>query len=60
MIFITNISFIVTFRCNCYCKHCSVNASPHRNEIISIKTIDKVISSAYDIPEIKVIIFTGG
>lgn len=54
------ISFISTYKCNFLCKHCSVNADLNHNIFVSREIVNKVIEEAYNIPSIRLIVFTGG
>ncbi len=54
------ISFLCTYNCNFFCKHCSVSASTDRNLALPIEYLRKTLDYAYSIPSIQVIVFTGG
>ncbi|TGN08714.1 arsenosugar biosynthesis radical SAM (seleno)protein ArsS [Leptospira ilyithenensis] len=46
--------------CNQACKHCHVDASPIRTEMMTRETIDKCLSIIKSVPEIQTVDITGG
>lgn len=54
------LAFIITYRCNFLCDHCSVSAGPGRREVIAKDVMRLAIEQAYILPSIRVISFTGG
>nr|MBO2495065.1 hypothetical protein [Clostridia bacterium] len=54
------LAFIITYRCNFLCDHCSVSVGPGRREVIAKDVMRLAIEQAYILPSIRVISFTGG
>lgn len=54
------VTFMLTYKCNIACDHCSVCSGPWRQETLSEDVIYKIIDYIYDIPSIKVCVFTDG
>jgi len=52
--------FLLTYKCNFNCDHCSICAGPNNHETISESIMKKAIEQAYYIPSIRAVIFTGG
>jgi radical SAM/Cys-rich protein len=50
----------VGYRCNQVCRHCHVNASPERTEMMNRKTIDDCLNVISQIDNIKTVDITGG
>jgi radical SAM/Cys-rich protein len=48
------------YKCNLHCTHCHVNASPDRNEEMSLQTVDKIIDILRQHDEITTVDITGG
>ncbi len=60
--FLTNIGFLITYRCQIACPHCVVHAGPHRGEEMALEDTTNWIrqASAYAGGHIKAACFTGG
>ncbi|MBN1283020.1 MAG: radical SAM protein [Proteobacteria bacterium] len=54
------LSFITTFKCTAACRNCCFRCSPARTESLPLESIRRIINEAAIIPEINVIVFTGG
>lgn len=54
------LAFVTTYRCNFLCDHCSLSAGPNRREVLSIHIMRQAIEQAYDLPSIRLVVFTGG
>lgn len=54
------ISIIFTYKCNFFCDHCSMMASPSENMVFDFSLFKKIIDEAREIPSIYTIVFTGG
>lgn len=52
--------FMMTYKCNFICDHCSVGCSPNNTEVLSWDIIKQAIDQAYAIPSIRLVVFTGG
>lgn len=50
----------ITRQCNQACVHCHVDASPHRNESMSAKVMDRCLEVLAGSPQIEVLDITGG
>ncbi len=50
----------ITKLCNQACRHCHVDSSPKRREMLSDEHVDKIVSLLRAYPEIKVLDITGG
>ena len=50
----------ITKLCNQACRHCHVDSSPKRREMLSDEHVDKIVSLLKAYPEIKVLDITGG
>jgi pyruvate-formate lyase-activating enzyme len=55
-----SLSFLVTYKCNFQCDHCSVSAGPEHQQVIAAEHMRRVIEEAYALPSIRVVVFTGG
>jgi pyruvate-formate lyase-activating enzyme len=54
------LAFVLTYKCNFLCDHCSVSAGPERREVLAADYLRQVIEQAYFLPSIRVVVFTGG
>jgi radical SAM/Cys-rich protein len=57
---VTTLQVNVGKYCNQTCRHCHVDAGPHRQEIMSVSTAEKVVSILRRYPEIETLDITGG
>jgi radical SAM/Cys-rich protein len=48
------------YKCNLRCNHCHVKAAPDRNELMSLKTMARILDILKDTYEIKTVDITGG
>ncbi|HIE13283.1 MAG TPA: radical SAM protein [Desulfotomaculum sp.] len=55
-----SLAFLMTYKCNFQCDHCSVSAGPEHREVIAAEHMRRVIEEAYVVPSIRVVVFTGG
>lgn len=55
-----SLAFLMTYKCNFNCDHCSVSAGPEHREVIAAEHMRRVIEEAYALPSIRVVVFTGG
>lgn len=54
------LAMLLTYKCNFFCRHCSVSASPYENSAMDFSIVKKIIDEAYEIPSLYVVSFTGG
>ncbi len=54
------VTFMLTYKCNIACDHCSVCSGPWRQETLHEDVIRRIIDDIYDIASIEVCVFTGG
>jgi radical SAM/Cys-rich protein len=57
---VTTLQVNVGKYCNQTCRHCHVDAGPHRQEIMSASTAEKIIGILGRYPEIEILDITGG
>ena len=57
---LSEIHFLLTYRCNFECDHCFLYCSPQSPGTFTIKQVDDVLEEAWKIGTIKMIYFEGG
>jgi pyruvate-formate lyase-activating enzyme len=55
-----SLAFLLTYKCNFLCDHCSVSAGPECREALAADHLRRVMEEAYVLPSIRVVVFTGG
>jgi len=56
----SGIAFLYSYKCNFICRHCSVGAGPHHNEVLPVEYVEKALREASDIASIQLVVATGG
>ncbi len=54
------LAIIFTYKCNFFCKHCSMRASPSDSTVIDLSLFKKAVDDAEEIPSIYTIAISGG
>jgi radical SAM/Cys-rich protein len=57
---ISTLQVNIGYRCNLCCRHCHVEASPDRNELMSLGTMAKILDILRDNDEMSTVDITGG